>query len=53
VKLYKRLPFRLFWMPKGWSDKRFGFEYCPDMLGGVLYAGVVVFGRALVYSTEW
>ena len=44
-----------FWLTKPeWSaPRRFKIEYCPDMLGGTLYAGVVVFGWGIMYSTEW
>jgi hypothetical protein len=44
-----------FWLarPEWAAPKRFGFEYCPAQLGGVLYAGIVLFGWTLIYSSEW
>ena len=44
-----------FWLarPEWAAPKRFGFEYCGAQLGGILYAGVVMFGWAFIYSDEF
>jgi len=44
---------RFHYRPPTWTEKRFGIEYQPDMISGVLYAGVTLFGHSIVYSSHW
>ena len=36
-----------------WCSSRLQFHWVGAHLGGILYAGVTVFGRSLLYSDEW
>lgn len=37
-----------FRIKRGWSYKRFGFDYAPDQISGFMYAGVTLFGVSFI-----
>lgn len=57
MKSYWRWPTRICWKfwiaPIQWSEKWFGFQYAPDQISGILYAGVTVLGISIIYSDHW
>jgi len=44
---------RIHHKPRSWCESRFEIHYQPDIISGVLYAGVTVFGHSLIYSSHW
>lgn len=49
---------RVFWRfhvakPAWARGRKFQFHWVPDMLDGMLYAGVTVFGWSILYSDQW
>jgi len=49
----KRLFWRLYRGNPAWCRSHFALHWEADQLHGVLYAGITLFGRSLLYSDHW
>jgi hypothetical protein len=49
----KKLFWKFYLCNRKWSDRKFDFHYVGSQLGGIMYAGVTLFGYSLMYSDDW